>query len=86
MDVVNYNDFRDYLKEYLKKVSDHGEQLIITNKNAEDEVVILRHKEYEALIETLKVVSNQYLMKKLQRGNQEASIGKTKQHQLINPD
>lgn len=86
MDVVNYSNFRAHLKHYFKQVNDNSEPLIITNKDADDDVVVLSKDEYDAMVETLRIESNQYLMAKIARGQQQAAAKKTKEHKLINPE
>lgn len=86
MDAVNYSNFRKNLKSYFKQVNDNSEPLIVTNKDPEDNVVVLSKDEYDALVETLEIESNKYLMDKINRGRTEADAGKTEQHRLIDPD
>lgn len=86
MDAVNYSNFRQHLKDYFKKVNDDSEPLIVTNKNPEDNVVVLSKDEYDALTETLKIESNKYVMDKIKRGEKQVAAGKAEQHQLIDPD
>lgn len=86
MDAVNYSNFRRNLKSYFKQVNDDSEPLIITNKNPEDDVVVISKEEYDSLVETLKIQSNEYLMTKIERGRRQVAEGKTSQHELIDPD
>ena len=67
MDAVNYSNFRRNLKDYFKKVNEDSEPLIVTNKDPEDNVVILSKDDYDSLIETLTIQSNNYLMDKINR-------------------
>ncbi|WZL16642.1 MAG: Hypothetical protein LKU_02109 [Lactobacillus kefiranofaciens] len=86
MDAVNYSNFRKDLKTYFKQVNDDSEPLIVTNKNPEDNVVVLSKDEYDALIETLAIQSNKYLMDKINRGRKQVAKAQTNQHELIDPD
>lgn len=70
------------MKYYFKKVNDDREPLMVTNQNPEDNVVVLSKDEYDALTETLKIESNEYVMGKIRRGQKQVAIGKAKQHGL----
>lgn len=86
MDAVNYSNFREHLKDYFKQVNDRSEPLIVTNKQPEDNVVVLSKSEYDSLIETMEIQANKYLMEKIAKGQQEVDSGKLQSHELIDPD
>lgn len=86
MDAVNYSNFRKKLKDYFKQVNDHSEPLIVTNKDPEDNVVVMSKDEYDSLIETLDIESNKYLMDKIRRGQKQVDEGRISRHELIDPD
>lgn len=86
MDAVNYSNFRKRLKDYFKKVNEDSEPLIVTNKDPEDNVVILSKDEYDSLIETLSIQSNSYLMNKINAGKEEVKNNRLSQHDLIDPN
>ncbi|QNQ82747.1 type II toxin-antitoxin system Phd/YefM family antitoxin [Lactobacillus sp. PV037] len=83
MDAVNYSNFREHLKDYFKQVNDRSEPLIVTNKNPEDNVVILSKNEYDAIVETMEIQANSYLMEKIATGRREVESGKLQNHDLI---
>lgn len=85
MDAVNYSNFRKKLKDYFKKVNEDSEPLIVTNKDPEDNVVIISKDEYDSLMETLEIQSNSYLMNKINAGRQEVSNHQLSKHELIDP-
>jgi prevent-host-death family protein len=41
MDAVNYTNFRKKLKEYMIQVNDDSEPLIVTNKDSDNDIVVL---------------------------------------------
>ncbi len=86
MEAVAYSNFRKSLKDYFKQVNDNSEPLIVTNKNPEDNVVVISKEDYDAIMETLTVNSNDYLMQKLARGDKQFKAGGFKQHELIEDD
>lgn len=86
MEAVAYSNFRKGLKDYFKQVNDNSEPLIVTNKNPEDNVVVMSKDDYDAIMETLTVNSNDYLMQKIARGDKQFKAGEFKQHELIEDD
>lgn len=83
MDSVNYSNFRKKIKYYFKKVNDGSEPLIVTNKNPKDNVVVISKNEYDAMIETLSIQSNSYLMNKISVGRKEVKDHQLSQYELI---
>ena len=64
------------LLELLRNAEQRGEEVIITRRG-EPTAVILPHDEYERLLETLEILSDRELLKKIRRGLAEASAGAT---------
>ncbi len=62
--------------ELLRTAQQRGEEVIITHRG-EPKAVILSHDEYERLLETLEILSDRELLKKIRRGIAEASAGQT---------
>lgn len=83
MEAVAYSNFRKDLKDYFKMVNTNSEPLIVTNKEPEDNVVVMSKDDYDAIMETLSINSNDYLMEKLARGDKQFKAGKFKQHELV---
>ena len=48
--------------------------------------LILSKNEYDAMIETIEIQSNQYLMRKIVTGQREVNAAKLQSHDLINTD
>ena len=69
MEAVAYSNFRQNLKQYMKQVNEDADALIVTAKDAEDTVVVLSKREYDSLQESLRILSNSYLMEKIRRGD-----------------
>lgn len=86
MEAVAYSNFRKSLKDYFKQVNSNSEPLIVTNKNPEENVVVMSKEDYDAIMETLTINSNDYLMQKIARGDQQFKAGEFKQHELIEDD
>jgi len=76
MTATTYSDLRQNLKTYMDKVILDSDPLIITRKNNEN-LVLLSVKEYNSLIETNYLLSNQANAEHLKR-----SIAQHKAHSL----
>ena len=73
METVAYSNFRQNLRKYMKQVNEDTEALIVTTKDVDDTVVVLYKREYDSIQETLRVLSNNYVMDKIRRGEQKFS-------------
>lgn len=83
MEVVAYSNFRQNLRSYMRQVNEDAETLIVTSKNVEDTVVVLSKRDYDSMQETLRTLSNNYVMEKIRRGDEQFSKGAFKTHDLI---
>lgn len=83
MEAVAYSHFRNHLKDYMKKVNDEFEPLIVVNKNPEEDIVVISKSEWSSIQETLAVAQNSYLSEKVLRGMAEVKAGKSQHRQLI---
>ncbi|OTA25525.1 prevent-host-death protein [Alloscardovia macacae] len=72
---VAYTNFRKDLKSYLRKVNNDADALLVTNKDPEDDVIVMSTRDYESLLETLHVYQNPYLLDKVLRGLRDARAG-----------
>lgn len=83
MEAVAYSTFRKDLRSYMRRVNEDVEPLIVTAKDVEDTVVVLSKRDYDSMQETLRVLSNNYLVDKLKRGEQQFQAAGFRQHDLI---
>ena len=86
MEAVAYSHFRQHLKHYMKQVNEDAEHLSVTAKEVEETVVVLSKRDYDSMQETLRIMSNKYLMEKLQRGDEQFQAGGFQTHELIEAD
>jgi len=87
MDAVSYSVFRRNLKTYLRQVNEDATTLLITNRDTDDDTAVLMSKrDYDSMTETMEILSNPSLMAKIRRGQAQITVGKTTQHELIDPD
>lgn len=83
MEAVTYSHFRNHLKDYMKKVNDEFEPLIVVNKNPDEDIVVLSKSEWSSIQETLAVAQNAYLSDKVLRGMAAVRTSKTQERQLV---
>ena len=80
---VTYSTFRANLKSYMKQVSDDATTLLVTAKDPEHNIVVLSERDYDAMMETLRIYSNPQLHEKLKQGLAQIQQGAITQHELI---
>lgn len=83
MEAVAYSNFRQNLKQYMKQVNEDADALIVTAKDAEDTVVVLSKREYDSMQESLRILSNSYLMEKIRRGDTQFRKKQFQSHDLL---
>ncbi|MFR4287659.1 MAG: type II toxin-antitoxin system Phd/YefM family antitoxin [Enterococcus italicus] len=83
MEAVAYSNFRQNLKSYMKQVNEDADTLIVTSKDIEDTVVVLSKRDYDAMQETLRVLSNNYVMDKIRRGDKQFESGNFATRELL---
>lgn len=83
MEAVVYSNFRKNLRSYMKQVNDDADALIVTTKDVEDTIVVLSKRDYDSMQETLRILSNDYVMNKVRRGDKQFSEGKFTTHELL---
>jgi len=74
MDHVSYTELRQNLKKHLDKVCDDRAPLVVTRRNGEP-VVVLSLGEYEALEETLHLLSDPANAEHLRKSMAQADAG-----------
>ncbi|MGL4368174.1 MAG: type II toxin-antitoxin system Phd/YefM family antitoxin [Spirochaetota bacterium] len=85
MDAVTYSDLRQNLKTYLDRVFYNHDPLIITRKNNEN-LVLISVAEYNSLIETSYLLSNEANALHLQKSIDQLNSGKITERELIEND
>lgn len=79
---VNYSTIRNNLKNYCDEACDNGEVVIVTRKE-EKNVVIISLEKYN---EIMRAARNAEYLAMIDRGIEQLSSGKGKQHDLIEVD
>lgn len=83
MEAVVYSNFRNNLKNYMKKVNDEYEPLMVVNKNPDENIVVLSKENWDSIQETIRLMNNEYLSDKVLSGMEEVKQKKVTQHQLL---
>jgi antitoxin YefM len=82
MDAVSYSELRQNLKSYMDKVYGDHDPLIITRKNNEN-LVLISIDEYNSLMETNYLLSNEANAEHLKKSISQYNTGKAKKRELI---
>ena len=82
MEVVNFSEFRANLKKNLDGVYEDNEVLIV-NRPRNENVVVLSLKEYNAMMETMHLMSTEANRKRLDEAIQRDKQGQYEIHDLI---
>ena len=83
MEAVVYSNFRNNLKNYMKKVNDEYEPLMVVNKNPDENIVVLSKKNWDSIQETIRLMNNEYLSDKVLSGMEQIKQKKVIQRPLL---
>lgn len=83
MTAVTYSTFRGDLRKYLDQTRDDAEPLLVTSKDPSANVVVINARDYDNLMENLRVYENAYLVGKLNRSREEFRSGAASVHELL---
>ena len=82
MNAITYTDLRQNLKTYMDKVIQDSAPLIITRKDKKN-VILISVDEYNSLIETTYLLSNEANVEHLKKSITQHKSGKTKNRKLF---
>ncbi|RIX27250.1 type II toxin-antitoxin system Phd/YefM family antitoxin [Sphingomonas edaphi] len=85
MDVVNYSDARQKLKEMMDRVVADMTQIVITRQKA-DAVVMMSLAEWNSILETLHLLSSPTNAERLISAMAELEAGEGVEHELMDDD
>lgn len=86
MRATTYSSFRNNLKENIRRIREDAEPLLVTNKDAEDNIVVMNQSDYDSLMETLRIYRNPAMYEKILRGMHQAQHGDLHEHELLDED
>lgn len=75
METVNFVDFHDHLKQFMRKVNLNSAPILVIPSGAQDSIVVMGQHDYEATQETMQIMSNQYLIQKIDAGDRQFKAG-----------
>jgi antitoxin YefM len=82
MNVINFSEFRTHLKANLDSVSEDNE-IVIINRQKDNNVVLISLKEYNSLQETLHLLSSAKNRERLFLAIDRDNLGSYESHDLI---
>ena len=83
MEAVVYSNFRNNLKNYMKKANDEYEPLMVVNKNPDENIVVLSKENWDSIQETIRLMNNDYLSDKVLSGMEQVKQKKVVQRPLL---
>ena len=86
MQAVTYSAFRQNLKQHMRSARDDADTILVTNNDPSENVVVMSQRDYESLMETVRVYENPYLRDKLDRGMAQVARGDVSVHDLVEVD
>jgi antitoxin YefM len=84
MRVVNYTEFRNNLAESLNAVN-NDKEIVVVSRSKGKNVVVMSLEEYNAIQETLHLISSKANQKRLDAAIEEMNKGSWEKHDLIEP-
>lgn len=82
MDVITYSDARAQLKSVMDRAINDKEEVIVTRKRGEA-VVVLSLETWNAITETLHLLSSSRNAERLRSAIQELDAGNAQEHELL---
>ena len=79
---VNFTNLRENMKDYMDKVTDDYETMIVTRKDSRN-IVMLSEESYNNLMENIYVFGNKANFDWLMESKAQLESGKTHTHNLI---
>ena len=83
MRTITYSNFRNDLKSNLKQLRDDADVLLVTNRDPADNVIVMNERDYESMLETLRIYNNPDLHDKIKQGMQQDRQGTMSEHALL---
>ncbi|PAU70043.1 prevent-host-death protein [Bifidobacterium italicum] len=83
MRAITYSSFRNNLKESIRQIREDAEPLLVTNKDAEDNIIVMNQSDYDSLMETVRIYRNPAMVEKILRGMRQAQHGDLHEHGLL---
>jgi PHD/YefM family antitoxin component YafN of YafNO toxin-antitoxin module len=73
---TSYNNIQDNVLEYINRVNQYNEAVIITSPNKQN-AVLISEDEWNDTVASLEIMNNRYLMQKIKDGEQSIKSNKS---------
>lgn len=83
MQAVAYSTFRANMKSYMRKMRDEADAILIVNKAEDENMVAMNARDYDSLMETIRIYENPKLHDKILRGMSQVEHGEGRVQELI---
>lgn len=80
---VTYSSFRKDMKSELRACRDDAEPVLIVNLDESENAVVINVRDYEALMETIRIYENRPLHDKILKGLEELRSGAVQERDLL---
>ena len=70
----------------LNGIYEDSDTFIVTSKDVEHTVVVMSKRDYDSMQETLRTLSNAYIMDKIRRGDEQFQAAEAQIRELIEND
>lgn len=83
MEAIAYSAFRSGLKTKMRELRDSADVLLVTNADPSENIVVMNARDYESLMETVRIYENPYLFDKIREGDRQIAAGNYTAHEPI---
>ena len=83
MKTITYLNFKDNLKDYMKKINNEHEPITVVSENPNEDIVVLSKRNWNSLQGTIRLMNNEYLAKKVADGIEQVKQRRTALHKLL---
>lgn len=83
MKTITYSDFKGNLKDYMKKINNKYEPITVVSENPNEDIVVLSKRNWNSLQETIRLMNNEYLAKKVADGIKQVKQRRTTPRKLL---
>lgn len=83
MEAIAYSAFRNGLKGKMRELRDSADVLLVTNSDPSENIVVMNARDYDSLMETVRIYENPYLFDKIREGDRQIAAGDYTAHEPI---
>ena len=86
MEAMTYSSFRKELKSQMRRLRDDADVLLVTNNDSSENIVVMNVRDYDSLMETIRIYENPYLLEKIREGDRQVERGNISAHDPVEDD